>query len=276
MSITTMLMLHNPDINHPHSSTSKASRRPHRNGLFPLQFTNESRMEILDLSSMVEDGLDSPFQSSPFPVTPGDVGILRSTILPSFALHSGLSIAAYVVSRATGRVEVKDLFWPSGQVINAWWSAVGRTMYYGNISFNVAWNALSWTQKVLLGGVTAWGLRLFYHIASRSIARGREDPRYEELKKQPGFWNRTFFTQFLPEAAFLTVITLSFTLPFRMPHTTVSLTPEQECLRRTLAVGLFSAGFALEVLADVQLESHREERTDLCREGVWSIVRHPK
>lgn len=233
-------------------------------------------MQVLDISSVVEDGVNNPFGGSPFPLTPGDVGILRSTILPSFRLHSGLSIAAYVASRATGRVEVKDWLWPSAQVINAWWSAVGRVMYYSDITFNVAWNSLSWTEKMLLSGVTAWGLRLFYRIASRSIARGKDDPRYEEVKEQPGFWNKTFFTQFLPEAAFQTIITLPFTVPFRLPPATVSLEPESAGLLRALAVGLFSAGFTMEVLADVQLESHRQERADLCREGVWSIVRHPK
>jgi steroid 5-alpha reductase family enzyme len=32
----------------------------------------------------------------------------------------------------------------------------------------------------------------------------------------------------------------------------------------------------MEVLADTQLELHRRERTDLCRHGVWGLVRHPK
>jgi steroid 5-alpha reductase family enzyme len=32
----------------------------------------------------------------------------------------------------------------------------------------------------------------------------------------------------------------------------------------------------MEVMADTQLALHRQERTDLCRHGVWSLVRHPK
>lgn len=44
------------------------------------------------------------------------------------------------------------------------------------------------------------------------------------------------------------------------------------------AVFVFSAGFALEVLADYQLNKHKKEtgNATLNREGVWSIVRHPK
>lgn len=44
------------------------------------------------------------------------------------------------------------------------------------------------------------------------------------------------------------------------------------------AVFVFSAGFALEVLADYQLNKHKKNtgNASLNREGVWSIVRHPK
>lgn len=44
------------------------------------------------------------------------------------------------------------------------------------------------------------------------------------------------------------------------------------------AVFVFSAGFALEVLADYQLNKHKKKtgNATLNREGVWSIVRHPK
>lgn len=45
-----------------------------------------------------------------------------------------------------------------------------------------------------------------------------------------------------------------------------------------LAVFVFSAGFALEVLADYQLNAHKKksQSTTVKRDGVWSIVRHPK
>ncbi|KAI9925055.1 hypothetical protein ASPWEDRAFT_118486 [Aspergillus wentii DTO 134E9] len=207
----------------------------------------------------------------------GDVGILRSTILPSFALHSGLSVASFIAAKATDRGEIKDWNWPSSQVINAWWSALGRPMYYNNISFTDAWSSLPWTEKVLLGGVTAWGTRLFYRIVSRTLARGKDDPRYDELKaKDPaGFWKTAFFKLFAPEAVFLTFISLPFTLPFCMTHSAISVDPDVSKSIRALGVGLFSAGFAMEVMADTQLELHRGERTDLCRHGVWSIVRHP-
>lgn len=45
----------------------------------------------------------------------------------------------------------------------------------------------------------------------------------------------------------------------------------------TFAIGLFTAGFALETLADYQkAEAKRVGIKGLYRDGVWSLVRHPK
>jgi steroid 5-alpha reductase family enzyme len=211
-----------------------------------------------------------------FELTTGDIGILKSTLLPSCGLYSGLSLATFVAAKATNRVELKDWLWPSGQVINAWWNAVGRSMYETGITFSDAWAANSWTQKLLVGGVTIWGTRLFARIASRSLARGKDDSRYDAAKTEPGFWKTALFKVFLPEALFLSVISLPVTMPFSLDNTAISLVSDTSSTLRALGVGLFSAGFALEVLADTQLELHRQERDDLCRHGVWSIVRHPK
>ena len=218
-----------------------------------------------------------PTQNTDLRLNTGDVGILKSTLLPSFTLHSGLTLASYVAARATNRGEIKDYNWPSSQVANAWWSAIGRRMYHDHLPFTTAWNTLPWNEKLLLGSVTLWGTRLFYHIVKRSVSRGKDDPRYDELKEQDsGFWNKAFFQQFLPETAFLAFISLPFTLPFRLDSSSLSLAPEVSCALRSIGVGMFSAGFAMETLADTQLGLYRRERADLCRHGVWSIVRHPK
>lgn len=207
---------------------------------------------------------------------PGDVGILKSTLLPSFGIYSGLSIATFAAAKATDRVELKDWLWPSGQVLNAWWSAIGRPMYETGIPLATAWGRLSWTEKVLLGSVTLWGSRLFARIASRSLVRGKDDARYDAVKKQPGFWRTALLKIFIPEAVFLSVISLPFTVPFNISSSKIELGACSLKLVRALGVGLFGAGFALESLADAQLELHCKERDDLCRHGVWSLVRHPK
>ena len=143
-----------------------------------------------------------------------DVGILKDTLIPSFGLHSGLAVIAWGAARYTGRVEAKDWLWPSGQIINAWWSAVGRRLYQGYTLKQVL-GRLSWHERLVLTGVTLWGGRLFYRIARRSLERGKDDPRYDEVKKEENFWTKSLFTTFIPEAFFQTLISLSFTAPFR-------------------------------------------------------------
>lgn len=145
------------------------------------------------------------------------VGILKSTLLPSLGLHSGLAVVAYTASRVANRVDGKDWLWPTGQVVNAWWSAIGTRVVYNGMSIGTAFSSLTYPDKVLLGGVTAWGANLFYRVASRSIESKSDDARYLEEKKEPGFWNKALFTMFLPEAVFQFIISLPFTLPFRSP-----------------------------------------------------------
>lgn len=202
-----------------------------------------------------------------------DVGILKDTLAPSLALHSSLAVIAYGAARYTQRVEAKDWLWPSAQVANAWWSAVGRRIASG-LSVSSAFSRLSWHERLLLSGVTLWGGRLFYRIASRSIKRGADDARYEEAKKEEGFWNSALWKVFLPEALIQMVISLPFTAPFR--HEGAVMNGYHPAVQM-LAVGVFSAGFAMETLADYQLDQYKAEGGQgILREGVWSIVRNPK
>lgn len=202
-----------------------------------------------------------------------DVGILKDTLVPSLTLHSGLAIIAYGAARYTNRVEAKDWLWPSGQVVNAWWSAVGRRVAAG-LTVSQAFNRLSWHERVVLTGVTLWGGRLFYRIARRSLQRGKDDPRYEGLKQEEGFWNNALFKVFIPEAFFQMLISLPFTAPFR--HEGAVMTGYHPYIQM-LAVGMFSSGLAMETLADYQLDQYKSEGGQgILREGVWSIVRNPK
>lgn len=146
------------------------------------------------------------------------VGLLKNTLLPSLGFHSGLTVVAYTASRVANRVDGKDWLWPVGQVANAWWSAVGTRVVYDGLSLGTAFSSLVYPDKVLLGGVTAWGARLFYQVATRSYQAGADDARYQEEKKEPGFWNKAFLKMFVPEAVIQAIISLPFTLPFRSPY----------------------------------------------------------
>ncbi|KAI3538798.1 hypothetical protein CSPX01_09334 [Colletotrichum filicis] len=210
--------------------------------------------------------------------TTSTLGLVQNALLPSFGLHAGLSTVVYAVARYTDRADTKDWLWPSGQVANAWWTAIGARVAHDGLSVPSAWNSLGYTQKLLLTGVSAWGARLFYRIATRSVKRGKDDERYVALKKKdPKFWDKAFFSMFLPEAALQTLIALPFTLPFSAPLTSARSSAFTEFPEtfHSLAVFLFTAGLALETIADSQLEEHSSKSKEINREGVWSIVRHP-
>lgn len=202
-----------------------------------------------------------------------DVGILKDTLIPSLTLHSGLAAIAYGAGRYTQRVDAKDWLWSSGQVANAWWSAIGRRIAAG-LTVSQAFSRLSWHERVILTGVTLWGGRLFYRVARRSLQRGKDDPRYDEVKKEEDFWNNALFKVFIPEAFFQVLISLPFTAPFR--HEGAVLMGYHPLIQM-LAVGLFSSGLALETIADYQLDQYKAGGgKGILRNGVWSLVRHPK
>lgn len=215
-------------------------------------------------------GRDSPFSLRPTLDTTA-VGILRSTLLPSLGLQSGLAVIAYGGARLSDRVEGKDWLWPSSQIINAWWSLVGSRVISENIDASTAWSGLVYPEKLILGGVTLWGSSLLYRVVSRSL-KG-EDPEYTSQKSEPDFWNKAFFTSFLPVAGFQSLISLPFILPFRATHANVPapIAGGSSELAHGLGVFLFSTGFALEVLADKKLAKNEEKSS----EGVWSISERP-
>jgi len=209
--------------------------------------------------------------------------LARSALLPSLGVHGGLSIIAYGIARASDRVELKDYLWPTGMVLNAWWVAVGRHMAsQPHISFGQAWSRLSYHQIALLGAATAWSGRLTYRIISRSLRRGTDDPRYKDVKTEPGFWNKAPFAIFLPEALFQALITLPLVIPSSDDHITglYGASSDWATWFRLGAAGIFAVGLTMETLADNQIENHKrqpEERgkSKILRSGVWSIVRHP-
>ncbi|KAL3474599.1 hypothetical protein BJX99DRAFT_260196 [Aspergillus californicus] len=207
------------------------------------------------------------------------IGLMQAAVVPSFSFQAAFSTVAYGLSRYTDRAEGKDWAWPTGMTANAWWSALGTKVLDQGLSIPEAWATLSYSEKLLLGGVTAWGARLLHRIATRGVRRGKDDARYEGVKKEAGFWDKAFFTMFLPEAVAQTFISLPFVLPFRAAGESLWASSPggigAGCWH-SLAVFVFSVGFAMEALADSQLERHKERKDiGLCRDGVWSVVRHP-
>ncbi|OCF33948.1 hypothetical protein I316_04294 [Kwoniella heveanensis BCC8398] len=204
-----------------------------------------------------------------------DVGVLRDTLLPNLGVQAALALPVYLIGRSQNYYEAKDWLWGGGQVASAWWAAIGRHIASG-VPLSAVVKSISKPGWLLLTGVTAWGGHLLYRVASRAIKRGHDDHRYDEAKKDPSGWNKAFFSLFGLEALVQAVITLPFTVPFRLTAPAPVPPAKLKDLIHGFAIAVFTAGLTLEVLADAQLGTHQEEnKPGLLKEGVWSIVRHP-
>ncbi|WWD21852.1 hypothetical protein CI109_106340 [Kwoniella shandongensis] len=218
-----------------------------------------------------------------------DVGVLRDTLLPNLGFHLSLAVPAYLIGRSQNFLQAKDLLWPTGQVLSAWYAAIGRHVIQipglglglgsgtnATVSLSTAVRAVTTSGWLLLGGATLWGGRLLYREITRDVKRATDDPRYDEIKKEKNGWTKAFFTMFLPEALIQALISLPFTAPFRTSLPVIPSSVDSKGYLQAAAVALFAIGFSLELIGDYQLSEHQAQRKNgLLREGVWSIVRHP-
>jgi steroid 5-alpha reductase family enzyme len=204
------------------------------------------------------------------------VGVLRDTLLPNLIFHTSLALPAYVYARSTDTVDTKDYLWASGQLSNALYTAIGSRLILG-VPLSIALATITRPGWLVLSGVALWASRLTYRVISRSVRRGKDDERYDYVKEEKGGWSKAIWSLFLPEAIVQSLVSLPFTAPFRTTYPVLACPSEWKATVEALAIGLFGVGFALEVLADWQLEKFKQSgETGINREGVWSIVRHPK
>jgi steroid 5-alpha reductase family enzyme len=110
-------------------------------------------------------------------------------------------------------------------------------------------------------------------VSSTSTKRGRDDERYNKNKTEPSFWSKASVSTYVPEAIFQTLITLPVSAALRQSRVELVSWGWTDLL----AVGVFSAGLALEVLADSQKKAAKKAGVrGIYRDGVWKLVRHPK
>ena len=129
-------------------------------------------------------------------------------------------------------------------------------------------------QTVLALAVTAWSVRLGWHLLVRVAAdHPREDSRYEQLRRD---WAGTrlsarFFAFFQFQA--LAAVVLS------APMVAVAMDPGSGFgAVQQIGAGLWLLGIAGESLADRQLARFRARpgtRGEVCQEGLWRYSRHP-
>ena len=158
-------------------------------------------------------------------------------------------------------------------IIDPWWS-----MAFLLVTTNtVARTGLTPAKTLLVVMVALWAVRLWLHLLLRS--RGRpEDPRYAAFRARYGpgrYWWVSFFQVFLLQGALALVISAPLQL--------AAAAARPDLLRPVhLAAALvFNIGFALEAVADGQLQRFRalaardERRGTVLDAGLWRYSRHP-
>jgi len=183
---------------------------------------------------------------------------IGSYLTAALALAGGLMLVAWFVYRATDKASWVDAFWA------------------GNLAVLAAWYAASAggdpTRRVVVAAVgVAWGLRLAVHIAMR-VARGPEDPRYVALRAE---WKTSLPMRFLRFYMVQAVVDVALSVPFLL------MALDRAPFGRITEIAglvLWAAALAGESVADAQLARFKRvsgTKGRVCRDGLWSVSRHP-
>lgn len=184
--------------------------------------------------------------------------------MPSLLLTAAAAIFVFMVG-----VFILALLLKNNGIVDIAWG----------LGFIVVTAALSLREPVLYPAkalvmifVLIWGLRLATHVFFRN--RGKpEDFRYAKMREG---WGRavvakSFVFIFMLQGLLMLVVSLPITVVFSSPARPLSALDIVGAL-------VFAAGFAFEVVGDLQLAAHIRNPADkgqLMTRGLWSTTRHP-
>jgi steroid 5-alpha reductase family enzyme len=176
------------------------------------------------------------------------------------ALALGLMVTLWVVS-----IVRRD-----ASLVDPWWS-IGFLL----IATHSAWvTGITPAKALLLGAVSLWAVRLWWHLLSRSLGKP-EDPRYAAFRSSYGperYWWISFFQVFVLQAVLLWIISA----PLQIAE--AAFAPGAIGPIDIAGAVLFLVGFVFEVVADRQLQRFRddpESRGKVLDHGLWRLSRHP-
>ncbi len=176
----------------------------------------------------------------------------------ALAVAGGLMLVAWLVYRATDKASWVDAFWAGNLAVLAVWYAASAD---GDATRRV--------MVAVVGG--AWGARLAWHIAVR-VWRGPEDPRYLALRAE---WKTHLPLRFLRFYMVQAVVDVVLSVPFLL------MARDAAPFGRTTelaGLALWAVALTGESVADAQLARFKRNpanRGRVCRDGLWSVSRHP-
>jgi steroid 5-alpha reductase family enzyme len=181
--------------------------------------------------------------------------------LYSYAAYTVLAVvtALWLIGVWLRDASIIDVFWGPLFVAIAWVLFAARLPNVGA------------EQLVVLLLVTAWGLRLAFHLAARNFGMG-EDVRYRLWRAHGGsrWWLKSYYRIYLLQGAIALVVATPVVATFRNTDAPFAI--------NWLGVPVWLAGFAIEATADVQLMRFRarpDSEGRVMQDGVWANCRHP-
>jgi steroid 5-alpha reductase family enzyme len=164
----------------------------------------------------------------------------------------------WLVSVAVRDASIIDVFWGTLFVAIAW------------VLLVVSGVGTAGKVQALVFMVTAWGLRLSFHLGARNVGHG-EDRRYALWRAHggPNWWLKTYYRIYLLQGGIALVVAT--------PIVAVFYEPEFK-LFNLIGVLAWLAGLAIEIAADVQLARFRATsgtEGQVLSAGLWRYSRHP-
>ena len=171
----------------------------------------------------------------------------------SFGAVAVLMIATALFSRRVGRVAVVDVAWGLGFVLVAAVSAM------------LGDEPVRW---LLLVMVSAWGLRLAWHIGKRQHRHPHEDPRYAKMLGDSGF-GTVLRKVFLVQGLAIWLVSL--------PVQVAAVEGTRWPWLVWVGVAVWMLGLVFESVGDAQLSAYKQdpERKPVMDRGLWAWTRHP-
>jgi len=164
----------------------------------------------------------------------------------------------FVIARLSNRADIVDTAWGLGFVYVIW------------LAWRL-WGSEGGVPLLIVLFVTAWGLRLAWHIFRRTIKKS-EDHRYAAYRKkwQDLFWLHTYTRIFLVQALLLLVICSS---------AIAGIISDQPAFTPLLVLGflVWAVGIICEAVADYQLGQFvkTKKKGEIMQAGLWRYSRHP-
>jgi steroid 5-alpha reductase family enzyme len=162
------------------------------------------------------------------------------------------------VAKAKDRIDTVDSAWGLAFIVAAWsveiQSRTNRTLLIALL-------------------VTLWGARLTNHLFKRSTRRGKDDPRYQEMrdKWKDNVWLRAYGVVFLLQGLLVWIISLPVVMA------SGHLLPHAFWYSEVGAI-IWVIGFNIEAAADSQLSAFvaaKKGKDAVLDTGLWRYSRHP-